>query len=247
MEKQLYLFDPQTAERKPTTYKQLSGITGRSIASLRSSKRHLCRMKILNSYIIDNETPISVLRSLLEKERIIDEVWRDIPNSRWQVSSYGRYRSRLRCQNKIVYRIPNKGNHTTSYMIGISIDGKVQMFRAHYWVVKLFIGELPKGFVIYHKDGNKARNSVENLGFIKRRELMLKQATNGKRKAIVQLDEVTEEVVAEYHSLLRAAKENFTSPQSIRQAIKENKPAIGFLWMTEEMYLEQEVREGIRG
>ncbi|WP_069997843.1 HNH endonuclease signature motif containing protein [Cellulosilyticum sp. I15G10I2] len=241
MEKQLYLFDPKTGERKKTTYKILSGITGRSISSLRSSKRLCCKMKILGCYIVDADTPISVYRGLLAKEVIKDEVWRDIPNADrgWQVSSYGRYRSKV--QDRWIYRVPYMGVKDTSTTIGMRINGVPYIFRGHEWVIKLFLGDPPKGHVSYHKDGNKANNRVENLGFITRYELMQKQALPVIRKPVAQLDEVTGEVLAEYKSLIQAAQANYTTPWSIRQALKEDRPAIGFIWTTEDALLEKEI------
>lgn len=35
--------------------------------------------------------------------------------------------------------------------------------RAHVWVWKQTIGQIPKGFHIHHKDENKSNNSIENL------------------------------------------------------------------------------------
>lgn len=241
MEKQLYLFDPKTGERKKTTYKILSGITGRTVSSLRSSKRHCSKLKSLSCYIVDANTHISVYRRLLAKEVIRDEVWRNIPNSRWQVSSYGRYRSGLRCQNKIVYRLPFPGMKTGSPMIAINIDGKRTELRAHEKVVELFIGEIPKGHVIYHKDGNKANNRVENLGFITRSKLMQKQATIVRCKEVAQIDELTGEVLAEYRSIAQAARANYTDPNTIRLALKQQRSAIGFIWTTEDAILEKEI------
>ncbi|MEG1871223.1 MAG: HNH endonuclease [Peptostreptococcaceae bacterium] len=240
MEKQFILFDPVTTERKIVTYKLLAGMTGRTLSSLRDARKNRSKIRSLNCYILDLDTPISIYRELLSKEVIPDEVWRDIPDSRWQVSSYGRYRSSCRVQDKVIYRLPYLMG-ALSCMIKIRINGEGQQLIAHEKVVELFIGEVPKGHIIYHKDGNKANNRVDNLGFITRKELMQKQATPIRMKTITQIDEITGEVLAEYKSLSEAAAMNYTYPQQIRSAIKTERPSIGFIWMTEEMALERGV------
>ncbi|WP_410496368.1 HNH endonuclease signature motif containing protein [Cellulosilyticum sp. ST5] len=228
MSKKVCLFDPFTAERKLTDLNIVAGITGRTVNSVRGSIG--CKLKILNCYLLELDTPLSVFRELLAKQIIPDEVWRDIPNSLWQVSSYGRYRSWLRCQDRCVYRLPFYGTKSTSQTMAIKVDGKRQDFRAQEWVYKLFIGEVPKGHVIYHKDGNKANNRVENLGAIKRNRLMQIQCTPVRTVEVQQIDLDTGEILAEYNSLKKAATVNYTDAKTLRDAIKKERPAIGFMW-----------------
>ena len=229
MAKQVWLFDPRTAERKLTDLNLVAGITGRTVDSVRKSIG--CKLKSLNCYVLELDTPLSKFRELLAKEIITDEVWRDIPNSLWQVSSYGRYRSYLRCQpDRCVYRVPYPGNKYTSTKLGIRINGKVEMRGAQEWVYKIFIGEVPKGYVIRHLDGNKFNNRVENLGIIKRSKLMPKQCTSVRKIEVQQIDELTGEVLAEYSALNEAAKANYTDVKTIKDAARKERPAIGFLW-----------------
>ena len=231
MAKQVWLFDPCTAERKLTDLNMIAGITGRTVDSVRKSIG--CRLRSLNCYILELNTPLSRFRELLAKEVIHDEVWRDIPNSLWQVSSYGRYRSYLRCQpDRCVYRVPYYGTKSTSQTLALKINGKRSEHRAQEWVYKLFIGEIPNGYVIYHLDGNKANNRVENLGVIKRSKLMQRQCTPVRAIEVQQLDIDTREVLAEYSTLTQAAKANYTDVKSIREAARRGKSCIGFLWVT---------------
>ena len=232
MAKQAWLFDPRTAERKLTDLNMVAGITGRTLDSVRKSIGR--KLKSLNCYLLELDTPLSKFRELLAKEIIPDEVWRDIPNSLWQVSSYGRYRSYLRCQpNRFVYRVPYPGNKYTSTKLGIRVNGKRSECRAHEWVYKIFVGEVPKGYVIYHLDGNKANNRVENLGIIKRNKLMIRQCEPVRTIEVQQLDLDTGEVLAEYNTLTKAAKANYTDVKTIKDAAIKGRPAIGFLWKIE--------------
>ena len=229
MAKQVWLFDPCTAERKLTDLSMVAGITGRTVNSVRSSIG--CKLKNLNCYLLDIDTPLSKFRELLAKEVIPDEVWRDIPNSLWQVSSYGRYRSYLRCQPcRYVYRVPTRGVKETSSMIAMKINGIKQYYRTHEWVYKLFIGEIPNGYVVYHLDGNKANSRIENLGVIKRSKLVIIQCEPVRAVEVQQIDIDTGEILAEYNTLTKAAKANYTDVKTIKDAAKKERPAIGFLW-----------------
>ncbi len=231
MSKKVWLFDPFTAERKLTDLNTVAGITGRTINSVRGSIG--CKLKILNCYLLELDTPLSAFRELLAKQIIFDEVWRDIPNSLWQVSSYGRYRSYLRCQpDRYVYRVPYYGRKNSSQIIVIKIAGERKYCTAHEWVYRLFIGEIPEGYVIYHLSGNKYDNRVENLGIIKRSKLMVKQCEPVRAIEVQQVDIDTGEVLAEYSTLTQAAKANFTDVKSIREAARRGKSSVGFIWKT---------------
>lgn len=42
-------------------------------------------------------------------------------------------------------------------------EGKCKMFQIHRLVVEAFIGEIPKGLIVNHKDENSQNNNVNNL------------------------------------------------------------------------------------
>ncbi len=229
MAKQVWLFDPRTAERKLTDLNMVAGITGRTVNSVRTSIGR--RIKCLNCYLLELDTPLSKFRELLAKEVIEDEVWRDIPNSLWQVSSYGRYRSYLKCQpDRFVYRLPYYNRGSLAQVITIRINGCPKSYTVSTWVYKLFVGEVPRGYVIYHLSGNKFDNRVENLGVIKKNELIVKQCVPINAIEVQQLDMDTGEVLAEYSTLTQAAKVNYTDIKSICEAARKGKPSIGFRW-----------------
>ena len=52
--------------------------------------------------------------------------------------------------------------------------GPNQRIRRPKHVWESVYGELPKGYVLYHKDGNKKNDSIENLEAITRAELMVR-------------------------------------------------------------------------
>jgi hypothetical protein len=50
---------------------------------------------------------------------------------------------------------------------------------AHRWVWMIEVGEIPKGFDIHHKDGNKDNNDISNLELITRSEHQKKHWKQG--------------------------------------------------------------------
>ncbi|MDU7537300.1 MAG: hypothetical protein E7K67_09930 [Peptostreptococcaceae bacterium] len=74
MEKQFILFDPRTAERKVVTLELLAGMAGRTKEGLKYALKQRSKIRSLNCYLLEEDTPISVFRELLAKEVILDEV-----------------------------------------------------------------------------------------------------------------------------------------------------------------------------
>lgn len=86
--------------------------------------------------------------------------------------------------------------------------------RVHKLVQFTFLGSTPKGKVLYHKNGDKQDNCVNNLGFIDRKNLGKMTGHKSKQKAVIKLDECGE-VVQVYRSAREAGRDNFMSYQTI--------------------------------
>ena len=104
-----------------------------------------------------------------------------------------------------------------------TINKKMQMGKLHYvhrLVYETFIGEIPEGLEIDHKDGNPLNNSVDNLQTITRRQNILKYAAPKGKK---YLRNYRDEIIEDYKKLksmpLVAQKWN-TSKGVIRRVIK---------------------------
>lgn len=50
--------------------------------------------------------------------------------------------------------------------VSLSLPGKHKMFYVHRLVATTFIGNIPSGFVVNHKDGNKKNNKISNLEIV---------------------------------------------------------------------------------
>ena len=92
---------------------------------------------------------------------IMREQWRqsDFADGRYIISNLGRIINtttggfvKPMINNSGYYKLSNSFTKTNCYV--------------HREVAKLFIGEIPEGFIVNHKDGNKLNNSVYNLEII---------------------------------------------------------------------------------
>lgn len=95
---------------------------------------------------------------------------------RYAISNMGRLKSYLK--NKDGKILSQKNQYGWYFTVNLKDkNGKVTTKRIHNLVAEHFIGEIPKGYHVHHKDGNKQNNIVTNLEIIhpsKHREETLK-------------------------------------------------------------------------
>jgi len=92
-------------------------------------------------------------------------------------------------------------------------SGQRKEERVHKLMQRTFLKTPTPGQVLYHKNGNKLDNWVNNLGYICRKELGRK--TGGQsRKAVLKINSIGE-VVEIYRSAREAGRQNFMSYQTI--------------------------------
>ena len=83
----------------------------------------------------------------------------------YQISNFGRVKSFHK--NKIDGEILSIKNSKGWYLtIPLRGNGVRRTVRIHQLVAETFIGEIPKGYHVHHKDGNKQNNKVTNLEII---------------------------------------------------------------------------------
>ena len=87
----------------------------------------------------------------------------------YQISNFGRVKSFHK--NKIDGEIRSV-KHSGGWYLTLPLlkEGKKKTVRIHQLVAEAFIGEIPKGYHVHHKDGNKQNNKVSNLEIIHPRQ-----------------------------------------------------------------------------
>ena len=163
------------------------------------------------------------------------EEWRDIKGyeGAYQVSSYGRIRSR--------FKILKKQKHKQGYeLVGLSKNGTTKRYLVHRLVAEAFIKNVDNKPEVNHKDGNKNNNAVENLEWCTRLENirhawdtgLTREPTNlNDKKRIRQINLDTMEVVAEYESLHDAYRKTGIQYKNISKVLVGKRiKAGGYHW-----------------
>ena len=164
------------------------------------------------------------------------ETWKDIPGyeGRYQVSNTGKVKSMNYRHTGVPHIMTPPKNNSGYKCVKLSnADKKSKGHLVHRLVWKTFVGPIPEGMEINHKDEDKSNNSLKNL------EIMTpKQNANygtrtvrgalHKMKQIAQIDMVSGEILKEYPSLTSAIKEY---GGSVQYAVTGRyKQAYGFKW-----------------
>lgn len=96
----------------------------------------------------------------------MEEEWKWIKGYEgyYQISNLGRIKSFKR--HKSGYILSNKNKKGGYFSVVLIANGKRRSCRIHVLVAEAFIGEIPVGFHVHHKDDNKQNNVVTNLEII---------------------------------------------------------------------------------
>lgn len=164
------------------------------------------------------------------------ESWKDIPGyeGRYQVSNTGKVKS-MNYGRSGLPGIIGTGDNGSGYQF-VKICNADKKYRYHYvhrLVWEVFVGPIPEGMQINHKDENKSNNSLENLEIVTPKQ----NANYGTRnirmvlpqmKPIAKIDIVTGEILKEYPSVTCAMNEY---GRSVAHAVTGRyKQAYGFKW-----------------
>lgn len=97
------------------------------------------------------------------------EVWRPVVGYEkfYSVSSIGRVRNDVDRKHTFAGKILKLGKHSGGYScVNLSVNGRRSTKTVHSLVVKAFIGDIPSGFEVNHRNGIKTDNRVENLEIV---------------------------------------------------------------------------------
>lgn len=92
----------------------------------------------------------------------MEEIWHDIKGyeNLYQVSNLGKVKSK-----KTGRFIKAKKNNRGYLTVGLSKNKKQKWFLIHRMVAENFYSNYDKSMHVYHRDGNKTNNNIENLTF----------------------------------------------------------------------------------
>jgi hypothetical protein len=115
----------------------------------------------------------------LSLENLDGEVWKDIKDYEglYQISNLGRIKS-LKCHKEMILK--QSKNNYGYFIVGLSRNGKVKNKYVHILLFETFIGEVPKGYDIHHKDFNQENNNFDNLIMMPKSEHSSLHNTNNK-------------------------------------------------------------------
>lgn len=224
----IYLFNPMTYEKTPTSYDLICGITGKTKSSLMTYKCRDRKIKEINCYIIDDETRLSKIQEYMSKETPSLEIWKDITDStnNWQVSNYGRFRYIK--GGKYRFGMVAFNNKTNNLNIQIRTNGERKTYQPHVIVAKYFLDKPIECLVLRHIDGNKWNNRDDNLEYVSRQWLGRRTGASANSIAVVKIDPVTDEVIGEYTSMRAASRANFLCHGAVAESIRQNRLCAGY-------------------
>ena len=186
----------------------------------------------------------------------MEEIWKDIKGYEglYQISNLGRVRSLDMMANSkngskrfVKGKIKNPFLNQGGYLqVHLSKNGKRKMYRVHRLVYEAFIGEIPKGYQVNHKDENKQNNILsnidtlmtpkENLNWGTRNERAGKSLTNHpqKSKPVIQKS-LDGKVIKIWPSANEIQRQLGYSQGSISKCCNGNrKSAYKYIWQYEE-------------
>lgn len=176
------------------------------------------------------------------------EIWKDIPcyEGLYEVSNCGNVRSITRTvrfgrgyktyESQFLKFQTDKDGY---FRVGLSKNGKKKQFRVNRLVAMAFIDNPNNLPVVNHKDGDKQNNHVENLEWVTHSENDLhafktglrKPSDGGTKRAVLQLNKDTLEVINEFESLTEASNKTGISIQMISYSCNgKTKTGKGFVW-----------------
>lgn len=166
---------------------------------------------------------------MIEQEKIfyIDEEWKKIQNSTYEVSNYGRFRRKY----KHKFRYLKTFRKDSIQVIKLFINEKGKNYNVAKLVVEIFCRPLKIDEVVYHRNGIISDNRLSNMEIVTKMEAGRRTGWQAKRKSIVMLDE--EGVIKQAFKGTRdAADKLFISRQTVSDYCngKVQKPMYKLYW-----------------
>lgn len=168
------------------------------------------------------------------------EVWLPVKDYiDYEVSNYGRVRSLKFGKIKMLKGRKRKKGYLHVILCN---DEKKSGFYIHRLVYETFVGEIPEGMQIDHRDGNTQNNRLDNLRCVTPKENVYNPVTrpkhidairNALNKPVLQIDKETGEIIKEWWCISDVERELGIKKQNVSnccRGIYGFKSAGGFKW-----------------
>lgn len=146
--------------------------------------------------------------------------WKAIPGygGKYEASFFGEVRRIYKTKPpKVLSQYEKTGNRKGSRKLYVKLtrDGETgKEVNVAQVVYITHVGEIPKGFVVTHKNGSFTDNAANNLELLSKREVGKKYGVQSGKQSVVKISPEGEEVEI-YYSAREAARRNYMSYQTI--------------------------------
>ena len=108
----------------------------------------------------------------------LGEVWKDIKDyeDEYEVSNLGRVRNK---KTKKILKLKKEKGYLR---VGLFKNGKKKYYLVHRLVYEAFIGEIPNGMQVNHKDENKENNVLSNIDTLMTRKENINWGSGNERR-----------------------------------------------------------------
>lgn len=91
----------------------------------------------------------------------MEEVWKEIEGYEglYEISSHGRVKSKKKSEERFL----KPWKRSNYLLVDLWLSGRRDVRSIHVLVHQAFNADIPEGFCIHHKDGNKFNNHKDNL------------------------------------------------------------------------------------
>lgn len=227
------IFDPvRYTLSKEMPIEELCDLTNRKKCVLVRMANNKTKVKELNSYIIKQDTPVTELRALVEKENPPGEEWKVFDrNNNYMISNYGRFAKKKK-DGSLMFLKPMRNRKWSGDKLGISYytDGKRKFEYIATAVIRNFTNKYISGSFIINKNLILDDNFVGNLQLTRTtsKETLYKRSKKLKKK-IAQVDPDDGHVIKIYKSVGEASKEHFISIAAISLYLNGKRKSCGGL------------------
>lgn len=218
----IYLYDPTTNIKTPTTYSEIAEMYGYSVKPLPSVKTKKKKLGKINCYIIDDKTTAKQRKELYVKETPPGEHWRIIEGSddHFFISNYGRIKRKY-SKGSIRFLLPYQCKGKCGLFIKTMFLNKYKEIKISKLVAHHFIRPARSGDILIYKNNINTDDFAGNLRYGTMREHGIRTGFKGcGRIKIVKLDPNTMEVIQEYRTIREASRMNHVSHQTINNYLK---------------------------